>query len=194
MNKHKATRTQIEVKYLVRKRIPFDHLGEPTATRQGYLSSDKVERSIRVRWQQLGSEQPKGYLGVKGKALGAWSKEWEYEIPAEDAAQMLELVALRPLVEKTRRFIQIMDVKWDVDEYHGDNEGLVTAEAEYVGDELVDNPSTWEPADKPAWVGQKVQGVSRYFNNRLIDRPYKDWPEEYKTQDDGSVSEAVPDV
>jgi CYTH domain-containing protein len=179
-------RWEIEAKYLVRGEDWRD-LAPGILTRQGYLSSDRKDRSIRVRIQVIASNRV-GFLGVKGSSEGAARLEWEYDIPAVDAEMMLEKVALKPLIEKTRRSFTAGDVEWDIDEFHGDNAGLVVAEAVYVGKDDITNPKGWEPAVRSAWVGQNVTGVVRYFNNRLAENPYSNWPEEHRTRPDGSVA------
>jgi CYTH domain-containing protein len=180
---------EVEVKYLVRG-DDWRDLAPGVLTRQGYLSSDRKDRSIRVRVQVVDGNRV-GFLGVKGTSDGAARLEWEYDIPAVDAEMMLEEVALKPLIEKTRRSFTTGDVEWDIDEFHGDNAGLVVAEAVYIGKDDLPDPQTWEPPVRPAWVGQNVTGVVRYFNNRLAEKPYSKWPEEHRTRPDGSVAEAT---
>jgi adenylate cyclase len=182
-------RREIEAKYLVHGEDWRD-LAPGVLTRQGYLSTDRKDRSIRVRVQII-DDKSIGFLGVKGSSEGAVRLEWEYDIPAIDAEMMLEKIALRPLIEKTRRSFAIGDVQWDIDEFHGDNAGLVVAEAVYIGKDDIPNPQSWEPPAKPAWVGQNVTGVVRYFNNRLAENPYSNWPKEHRTRPDGSVAEAT---
>jgi adenylate cyclase len=182
-------RREIEAKYLVRDGDWRD-LTPGVLTRQGYLSSDRKDRSIRVRVQVIDGKRV-GFLGVKGPSDGAARLEWEYDIPAEDAEMMLDKVALKPLIEKTRRSFTAGDVEWDIDEFHGDNAGLVVAEAVYIGHDDIPNAQAWVPAIRPAWVGQNVTGVVRYFNNRLAENPYSSWLEEHRTRPDGSVAEAT---
>jgi CYTH domain-containing protein len=182
-------RLEIEAKYLVRG-DEWRDLAPGVVTRQGYLSSDAKDRSIRVRVQVIAGNRV-GYLGVKGSSDGAARLEWEYDIPASDAEMMLDKVALKPLIEKTRRSFTTDDVEWDIDEFHGDNAGLVVAEAVYVGKDDIPDPRAWKPPVKPRWVGQNVTGVVRYFNNRLAENPYCNWPDEHRTRPDGSVAEAM---
>jgi adenylate cyclase len=180
---------EIEAKYLVRGEEWRD-LGPGVFTRQGYLSSDRKDRSIRVRIQVI-DDNHVGFLGVKGPSDGTARLEWEYDIPSSDAEMILREVALKPLIEKIRRSFTIGDVEWDIDEFHGDNAGLVVAEAVYIGNNDIPQPKTWEPPVRPALVGQNVTGVVRYFNNRLAENPYANWPEEHRTRPDGSVAEAT---
>ena len=131
---------------------------------QGYLSS-VPERIVRVR---VKGEQ--GFITVKGACnlTGVSRFEWEKEIPRDEA------LALYPLcepgvIDKTRYLIHNTDGRhlWEVDEFHGDNEGLVVAEVE------LDNEN--DSFDKPQWLGEEVTGDRRYYNASLKDDPYKNW-------------------
>jgi len=99
-------------------------LGEPVLGRQGYLTSDPV-RTVRVR---IYGEQ--GFITIKSKSEGASRGEWEYPIPLQDAAELLDGLCERPLVEKYRRRIEHAGFTWEVDEFLGENAGLVVAEIE----------------------------------------------------------------
>ena len=129
--------------------------------RQGYLSSVK-ERTVRVR-----TAGTKGFLTVKGLTTGVTRAEFEYEIPFNDASAMLDTLAERPLVEKTRYRILVGKLVWEVDEFHGENEGLIVAEVE-----LSSADTTFE---KPCWIGQEVSDDPRYFNSMLALHPYGTW-------------------
>jgi adenylate cyclase len=109
-----------------------------------------------------------GKLTIKGRKVGGAAPEFEYDLPEEDARFLLENLCLRPLVEKTRYHVGAADGHvWEVDEFHGANDGLVVAEIE------LDAPD--EPFDKPDWVGKEVTADSRYTNARLVERPYSTW-------------------
>ena len=129
--------------------------------RQGYLSTVK-ERTVRVR-----TIDDRGFLTVKGVTIGATRSEFEYEIPAKDARQMLEDLCERPLIEKTRYNVPYGGLTWEIDEFHGVNEGLLIAEVE-----LTDADQTVE---LPAWVGEEVTDDPRYSNANLIAHPYRAW-------------------
>ncbi len=129
--------------------------------RQGYLSTVK-ERTVRVR---TAGEQ--GFITVKGVSVGATRSEYEYEIPFADANEMIDQLCERPLIEKTRYRIPFDGVVWEVDEFEGDNSGLITAEVE-----LKDEKQSISP---PGWVGEEVTGDSRYFNANLVGRPFYKW-------------------
>ncbi len=131
---------------------------------QGYLSLSPG-RTVRVRIRD-----DKGFLTIKGSRneSGLSRFEWEKEIPVDEARELLKL-ADAGVIDKTRHLVKNTDGvhTWEVDEFHGDNEGLTVAEVE-LGDED-------EPFDKPQWLGEEVSGDSRYCNSRLITNPFKYW-------------------
>ena len=151
---------EIERKFLV----AGDFRGEVSGAShivQGYLSTTPG-RSVRVR---LRDEQ--GWITVKGPMRGLTRIEWEKEIPAGEAQLLLSLCE-PGVIDKTRHLVPAADGHvWEVDEFHGDNEGLVVAEIELGAEE--------EPFVRPAWVGAEVTGDRRYYNSMLTKCPYKDW-------------------
>lgn len=150
---------EIERKYLVVGQDWKESAGG-TLFRQGYLNSAK-ERVVRVR--TMGEAAA---ITVKGITVGATRLEFEYEVPRADAEQMLELCE-QPIIEKTRYRIESGGLVWEVDEFHGVNQGLTVAECELDSeDQLV---------AKPDWVGEEVTGDPRYFNSNLIAHPYSTW-------------------
>lgn len=151
--------TEIERKFLVQNdQWPRD---EGTLYRQGYLSTVK-ERTVRVR---LAGDQ--AFLTVKGISRGATRSEFEYSIPVDDALIMLDTLCQRPLIEKRRYKIDANGLTWEVDEFLGENKGLVLAEVE-----LEDEQQTVE---KPSWVGPEVTDDPKYFNANLVQCPYRKW-------------------
>lgn len=151
---------EIEHKFLVR--LDVWKPAEPGVLyRQGYLSSAK-ERVVRVR---IAGER--AYLTIKGPAQGITRLEFEYALPAADAATMLDLLCEPPLIEKTRYRQTFGGRTWEIDVFHGDNAGLVVAELE-VADES-------EQFEQPPWLGREVSGDPRYFNANLVGNPYKNW-------------------
>ncbi len=129
---------------------------------QGYLSS-VPERAVRVR-----KNNGKGYITIKGKAslLGALRYEWEKEIPVAEAEDLLKIC--EPwVIEKTRHLIVVGEHTYEVDEFHGENQGLVIAEIELTSEN--------EKFDKPFWLGEEVTGDERYFNSNLTKIPYTKW-------------------
>ena len=128
--------------------------------RQGYLSTVK-ERTVRVR-----TIEDRGYLTIKGIAIGTSRMEFEYEIPRQDAATLLDICE-RPLIEKNRYKIEHGGFVWEVDEFFGENQGLIVAELE------LENEDQYFP--KPDWIGEEVTGDTRYFNSNLVKNPYTKW-------------------
>lgn len=153
---------EIERKFLV-----TDHrwkgLAQSVFYRQGYLSTVR-ERTVRVR-----TVGDKAFLTIKGVSVGISRLEYEYEIPVDDANRLLDEVCERPIIEKQRTKIKFCDLVWEVDEFHGANQGLVIAEVEL---ESVD-----QIVELPDWVGEEVSGDPRYFNSNLVNSPYANWKE-----------------
>jgi len=152
--------TEIERKFLVRG-DDWRKLAKGTAYRQGYLSTVK-ERTVRVR--TIGAE---GFLTIKGVTKGATRAEYEYPVPASDANEILTNLCEKPLIEKNRYKIAHAGLVWEVDEFFGDNLGLIVAEVE-----LTSESQTFE---KPTWVGDEVTGDPRYFNSNLTKKPFTTW-------------------
>jgi len=128
---------------------------------QGYLSRD-AHAAIRVRIHGEAAE-----LNVKSTHDGIHRHEFEYPVPLEDARDMLEHVALRPLIDKTRHLVRRGGHLWEIDEFHGENAGLIVAEIE-LG-------SADEPFERPDWLGEEVSTDTRYFNSSLSEKPYSTW-------------------
>jgi CYTH domain-containing protein len=129
--------------------------------RQGYLSTVK-ERTVRVR-----IVDDEGFLTVKGITVGTTRAEFEYPIPGDDAAAMLDDLCERPLVEKTRHIVEHEGLTWEVDEFAGVNEGLIVAEVELERSD--------QEVPLPPWIGAEVTDDPRYFNANLIAHPYSEW-------------------
>jgi CYTH domain-containing protein len=148
-----------------RKFLPADEgwrgLGQPTLMRQGYLVADGV-RTVRVR-----IEGERAVITIKSKSVGASRGEWEYEIPLAEAAELLDGLCEQPLVEKIRHRIAHGAHVWEVDEFLGQNAGLVVAEIELGAED--------EAFEKPEWIGREVTGDARYYNSNLIRMPYLRW-------------------
>ena len=139
-----------------------DEVFQATEIKQGYLCRDK-DMTVRVRIRG-----DKGYLTIKGKRTGFSRFEWEKEIAVDESLALLSQTT-SGIIEKTRHLVKNTDGKhiWEVDVFHGDNEGLVMAEIE------LSDPN--EPFDKPDWIGQEVTDDKRYYNNQLLKNPYKHW-------------------
>lgn len=151
---------EIERKFLL-KGEGWRGLGQPTLMRQGYLVADPV-RTVRVR-----IEGERAVITIKSKSTGASRGEWEYEIPVPDAAELLERLCEQPLVEKVRHRIEHAGHTWEVDEFQGENAGLVVAEIELGSED--------EAFDIPDWIGREVTSDPRYYNSSLIRLPYSKW-------------------
>jgi adenylate cyclase len=151
---------EIERKFLVRD-DRWKALAQGVLLRQGYLSSNP-ERVVRVRIEGDGA-----VLTIKGRSVGATRGEWEYPIPVADAQAFLDGLCERPIIEKKRYRIEVEGMTWEVDEFLGDNAGLVVAEIELAAEDQV--------FVKPEWVGDEVTDDARYFNSNLIRRPYSTW-------------------
>jgi adenylate cyclase len=150
---------EIERKYLIKEDVWRKAKGKKC--RQGYLNSDK-KRNVRVR-----TIDGKGYLTVKGVARGAARVEFEYEIPAAEAETMLDDLCEKPLIEKKRYNITHKGLVWEVDEFFGENQGMIIAEVELESED--------QKFIKPEWIGQEVTGDPKYFNSNLVHHPYSKW-------------------
>ncbi len=131
--------------------------------RQGYLASDPA-CSIRVRISDEAA-----WLNLKSATLEVSRKEFDYPIPVADAEEILDQLCSGPVIDKTRWFVDYGGKTWEVDEFHGDNAGLVVAEIELQHED--------EPFERPPWLGNEVSHDPRYYNVCLATHPYKDWPE-----------------
>jgi adenylate cyclase len=152
---------EIERKFLVKGE--FRSLAShKTRITQGYLSS-VPERTVRIR-----IHGDKGFLTIKGKSSesGASRFEWEKEITPDDAGKLLELCE-QGVIDKFRYLVYYEGHTFEVDEFYGDNQGLVIAEIELGSED--------EPFERPAWLGEEVTGDSKYYNSMLTKRPFKHW-------------------
>ena len=152
---------EIEKKFLVAGEFK-DSAKKATRITQGYLSS-VPERTVRVR-----VKGDKGYITVKGigNDSGASRFEWEKEIPVEDVRDLLKICE-PGVIDKTRYLVDCDGHTFEVDEFYGDNEGLVVAEVE-LSDEN-------EAFTRPSWLGEEVTGDKKYYNSMLMKNPYKNW-------------------
>jgi adenylate cyclase len=152
---------EIERKFLL-KGDGWRGLAQGTLYRQGYLNSAK-ERTVRIR--TIGE---RAFLTIKGITSGATRSEYEYPIPLADCNAMLDTLAEKPVIEKKRYKIRQGDFTWEIDEFFGDNAGLIVAEIELQ--------SEAQAFEKPGWVGAEVTADPRYFNSNLVKNPYSKWP------------------
>ncbi len=152
---------EIERKFLVKGDFKADAF-KATRITQGYLCS-VPERTVRVR-----VKGEKGYITIKGigSASGASRFEWEKEIPVDEVRQLLEICE-PGVIDKTRYLVKAGEHTFEVDEFYGDNEGLVVAEVELHSED--------EAFVRPAWLGEEVTGDARYYNSMLMKNPYTKW-------------------
>lgn len=158
---------EIERKFLVLNSSWQAQSRESHRMRQGYLT--RIEQgnksSVRVR-----ISNDKAWLNIKSSTLGIRRLEYEYAIPQDEAQEMLDLLAQGPVLEKTRYLIPFEGHTWELDVFHGANEGLVVAEIELAHEE--------EAFARPAWLGREVSDDPRYYNVNLINHPWTQWRDE----------------
>ncbi len=140
------------------------HAAQPM--RQGYLAGG-ARTSVRVR---IAGDEAR--LNIKSGDLVASRQEYEYSIPLDEAGELLAL-AQRPLIEKTRHLVTYAGKTWEIDEFHGDNQGLVVAELELDSED--------EKFEPPPWLGKEVTHLRRYYNVCLVEHPYCKWTEAERT-------------
>ncbi len=151
---------EIERKYLV----DLEKLGtleNGIRIKQAYLSTNK-EAVVRVR-----VKNDKAYLTIKGSNIGVTRLEFEYEIPLDEANEMLDKLCQKPVIDKTRYLIDYENHTWELDIFYGDNEGLVVVEVELSSED--------ETIILPSWVKEEVSSDARYYNSNLMKHPFKDW-------------------
>ncbi|MBE9012961.1 CYTH domain-containing protein [Pseudanabaenaceae cyanobacterium LEGE 13415] len=150
---------EIERKFLV-KNDQWRKLAEGELYRQGYIPT--LESTVRIR-----VIRDRGFITIKGRTQGISRAEYEYEIPLEDATQMLDTLCKPPLIEKHRHKIELNGLVWEVDEFLGANRGLTIAEVELK--------SADQSIDLPDWIGEDVSHDPRYYNSNLAQHPYTTW-------------------
>jgi CYTH domain-containing protein len=148
---------EIERKFLVRGDDWRRYAG--VSIRQGYLARER-DYSVRVR---LAGDS--GTVTIKSGTDTLKRSEFEYPIPAVDAAELLKLC--RQTIEKTRSVVEVQGTRWEVDEFGGENAGLVVAEVELDRED--------QAFHKPSWIGEEVTHDSRYLNSELVARPFNTW-------------------
>lgn len=152
---------EIERKFLVHKE-KWESLTKPKKDfyRQGYLFSDS-NKTIRVR-----QTNDKGYITIKGESIGISRPEFEYEIPMQDAEVLLNKFSISELI-KVRYKILFKNKIWEVDEFLGENIGLIVAEIELENED--------EQFEMPDWIANEVTGIQKYYNSILATFPYSKW-------------------
>lgn len=152
---------EIERKFLLRSDAWRQHVAKRTLLRQGYLGASS-RSSIRAR-----IAGDRAWLNLKSKRSGLSRLEYEYEIPVSEANEMLIGLCEGPLIEKYRHELPLGNHLWEIDEFLGDNAGLIVAEIE-LDDEN-------EMFERPEWVGDEVTHEARFYNFNLATRPFKSW-------------------
>lgn len=153
--------TEIERKFLLKDSSWKKLVDEGTHYSQGYLVGSE-HASVRVRIQG-----ERGFLNIKSATIDITRQEFEYEIPLDEASEMLETLCEKPLISKRRYHLKNENHLWEIDVFDGDNDGLVVAEIELN----VKN----ENFAKPEWLGEEVSDDHRYYNVCLVKHPFKDW-------------------
>lgn len=153
---------EIERKFLLKSEAWRSQVRRSREMSQGYLASGG---NVSVRVRVAGDE---AWLNIKAGGFVASRHEYEYPLPLDEARELLAL-AEGPVIEKTRHFIEQGALTWEIDEFHGDNSGLVVAELELDS----------EDADfaRPPWLGVEVTELRRYYNVCLVTHPYRAWNE-----------------
>ena len=152
---------EIERKFLIIN-DSWRSLGLGKVYKQGYIATADKMKTIRVRI--IGEE---AYLTIKSKTEGISRNEFEYPIPLEDAQIMLDTLCDRPFIDKIRYKINYDNLLWEIDEFQGENQGLIIAEVELENENQIINI--------PDWVGEEVSHDSRYYNVNLAKHPYQKW-------------------
>lgn len=153
--------TEIERKFLIVNDDWRGQVSEKKIIRQGYFGRT-AKASIRIRVSGNSAN-----INIKSATLDVTRKEYEIPVPLADAEEMLEHLCERPLIEKVRHIVPAGDHVWEIDEFSGDNKGLVVAEIELS--------SADESFSRPKWLGEEVSHDKRYYNVCLVRHPYKDW-------------------
>jgi adenylate cyclase len=153
---------EIERKFLPKSDAWRAQVRQSRPMSQGYLASSG---NVSVRVRVAGNE---AWLNIKAGGLVASRQEYEYPVPVGEARELLAL-AEGPLIEKTRHFVEHGGSTWEIDEFHGDNLGLVVAELELDSEDA--------PFARPAWLGVEVTQLRRYYNVCLVTHPYRAWNE-----------------
>ena len=157
---------EIERKFII-KHIPKNLLGGKI--KQGYLQSEKT-RTVRIRTVE--SKKNKAYITIKGASnkTGLSRYEFETEIPFNEAVYMLKLCDT-PLIEKTRYIYKNDNVIWEIDEFHGMNEGLFIAEVELSNEN--------QKIELPDFIIEEVTGINKYYNSNLQKSPFTLWKNKF---------------
>lgn len=161
---------EIERKYLLKNENWKSLAFQKTHFAQGYLNditSEQAKSSVRVR-----IEGAKANMNIKSLEIGLSRDEYEFSIPLEDARKMLDTLTVGPVIEKNRYLVRHEQHIWEIDEFMGDNAGLVIAEVEMDDEE--------ETVALPKWAGREVTEEARFYNISLSKHPFNQWSEDEK--------------
>ncbi len=156
---------EIERKFLLANDHWRQQVSATHSIRQGYLVDalkENATASVRVR-----IEDERADINIKRAVIGVQREEYEYPIPLSEAEEMLERLCHLPCIEKQRHIVVYQGHKWEIDEFFGDNAGLIVAEIELKSEN--------EPFSRPEWLGEEVSDDPRYYNVNLIAHPYTRW-------------------
>ena len=151
---------EIERKFLL-DTIPQSEISKSKIVKQGYMFNNE-RQVVRVR-----SMDQDYFLTIKSSTKGLSRLEFEYAISEEDARDMFQHLCGSNVIEKTRHYIEHKNHLWEVDEFHGKNQGLIVAEIELESED--------ETFQRPDWVGDEVSHDPRYYNMNLTKAPYENW-------------------
>lgn len=168
---------EIERKFLVQGDAWREEAYQKTHFAQGYLNNifeDSAKSSVRIR-----VEGDCANINIKSLEIGISRDEYEYAIPVKEAEKMLRQLSVGPVIEKYRYFIKVGEHTWEVDEFLGDNDGLIVAEVEMASES--------EQIVLPEWAGLEVTERPRYYNVSLSQHPYQAWSSDEKS------GKALPD-
>lgn len=152
---------EIERKFLLADASWRREVSRERVMRQGYLAGTEGRASVRVRL-----DEREARLNIKAAVIGSARAEYDYGIPPEEAQEILDRLCVGR-IDKTRHYVLRDDLTWEIDEFHGDNAGLIVAEVEL---ERVDQEFV-----RPPWLGEEVTDQQRYYNHALALRPYRTW-------------------
>ncbi len=153
---------EIERKFLLKNDAWKSEVTKVISYSQGYMTLEGEKNSIRVR-----TSSDQAWINFKSATLGMRRLEFEYPVPLEDAQVMLEQLCYKPLITKERHLVPYEQHTWEVDVFHGENEGLIVAEIELTVET--------EAFTYPDWLGREVTDDKRYYNVCLIHHPFKNW-------------------
>ena len=151
---------EIERKFLV-KNIPRHEIQYSYQIRQGYIAKNKY-RVIRIR-----QKENDYFITIKGNKIGISCFEFEYPIPRDDGEILLENFCQDEVIEKTRHYVENKGDTWELDVFHGDNEGLIVAEIELMSED--------QAFHIPSWIDREITDKEKYYNMNLLKKPFKEW-------------------